>query len=223
MGEAKRKKEAQRQQPPRPPLKHAPADALVVLQAANAFRDCARPLCQKLGGLLPEAAVQAVDSDFGGTIASASNLAFAIELYMKALRMLNKLGPMNIHELSKLYLNLPKELRRAIETTYDAMPKISAPYKQPKAVLVRISHKNAPESDRRDTPRWPTDVSLHALLERNNNLFERWRYLWDEGEPGKVKQAYYEYQCLEAAADALREHTTRAINALVEAERGRPA
>ncbi len=71
MGEAKRKKEAQKQPAQHSalrPLKHAPADALVVLQSANAFRDCSRPFCRKLGNLMPEAAAQAANSDFGGMI-----------------------------------------------------------------------------------------------------------------------------------------------------------
>jgi hypothetical protein len=126
---------------------------------------------------------------------------------------------MEAHNLGTLYLNLPLELRKAIKITYDAIPKKLAPSYRPGAVQVAISHRAAPDSERFRTLAWQSDVSLRALLERNSDLFLRWRYLWDQGQPGTVQRVYYEYQCLEAAADALREHTTRAINLLVEAER----
>jgi hypothetical protein len=61
-------------------------------------------------------------------------------------------------------------------------------------------------------------MSLQAVLERSRDLFEEWRHLYDQGEPGKVKRTYYEYYCLEAVADVLRQHATRAVEALAETE-----
>jgi hypothetical protein len=81
-----------------------------------------------MGSLPPKEGAEAAKKDFGGMIASATNLAFAIELYMKALRILNGLGPMHTHDLADLYANFPKELRQAIKTTYDAGPKKPDPF-----------------------------------------------------------------------------------------------
>lgn len=223
MGEAKRKRERaqkqQSQQPPRPPLKHAPADAVTVLRVANAFRECSRPFCEKVGSIPPNQVRQVEDKDFGGMIASATNLAFAIELYMKALRILNQLGPMRTHDLAKLYMNLPEELRQAIKATYDAAQKKLDPSQPARALTVTISHRDAPQEDRVRIPTSMFDASLRAVLERSRALFDEWRYLYDQGEPGKVKQVYYEYQWLEAAADALRQHVTQAVRDLAAASR----
>jgi hypothetical protein len=167
------------------------------------------------------------DTDFGPMIASATNLAFAIELYMKALRILNKLGPMRTHDLATLYANLPTELRRAIKATYDVAQKKLDPSQPARALTVAISHKDAPQDDKDALQdhrfRAPTsmyDASLPAVLERSRVLFEEWRYLYEQGEHGKVKRLYYEYQWLEAVADALRQHTNQAVIDLAAAESG---
>lgn len=221
MGEAKRKREQARkqqsQQLSRPPLKHSPADAVTVLQAANAFREYARPFCEKAAESFSPDEVRGVeDKDFGNVIASATNLAFAIELYMKALRILKELGPMRTHDLATLYAGLPKDLRRAIKVTYDDAQKKVDPSQPARAIGVVIVHKDALAQDR-SLGILATDWSLRAVLERSRDLFRGWRYLYDQGEPGKVKRVYYEYQWLEAAADALRHHASLAVQELYTA------
>ena len=104
MGEAKRKKLAAQQQPP---PKHKPGDAKVVLEAAGAFRECSRPFCTKMVNLPATANIEkVVKGDMGGMIASATNLAFAIERYIKALRIIHGQGGMGIHELDTFFQNL---------------------------------------------------------------------------------------------------------------------
>jgi|SRR4029450_8415401 hypothetical protein len=218
MGEGKGKMEqAQKQRP-----KHAPGDAVTVIQAANAFREHSRPFCEKARFSAPYQVRPVEDDDFGAMVASATNLAFAIELYVKALRMLNKLGPMHTHDLFNLYASLPKSLRLAIEATYEAGLKKLDPSASP-FVVVRIAHRDAPQEDRSRIEQLPPDVantSLERVLERSRDLFERWRYLYDQGEHGTVKWLCYEYRWLEVAADALGQHAMRALAAAQKLDYG---
>src|SRR6266487_1480225 len=117
MGEAKRKRE---QGQPQPLLKHQPGDALIVLQSADAFRRAARSFCEQVARLPTDEAMAEARKDIGAMIAAATNLAFAIELYMKALRIIYGLGPKWTHHLGKLYADLPSRLRHSIEVAYEA-------------------------------------------------------------------------------------------------------
>jgi hypothetical protein len=211
MGEARRRKE----QTQKPRLKHAPGDALSVIQAANAFREYSRPFCDKVRGFPPQQVKQVQDNDFGDLIASATNLAFAIELYIKAVRILHGLGPMRTHDLAALYASLPKTSRRRIQATYAATIQTLDPSPSP-LVVVRIAHRDAPQDEARRTDKLPdnvSDVSFERVLERSRDLFERWRYLYDQGKHGTVVWLYYEYRWLEVAADALRNHATYSLGA----------
>jgi hypothetical protein len=53
--------------------------------------------------------------NMGGLIASATMLALSLELYLKALRMRFGLPVPKIHELWKLYFDLPQQARESIE------------------------------------------------------------------------------------------------------------
>lgn len=57
--------------------------------------------------------------NLGRMIASATDLALGIELYLKALRLAIDLPIRRIHSLSALYLDIPKTTKEAIEDLYE--------------------------------------------------------------------------------------------------------
>ncbi len=117
MGKARRNKPQPKQQ------RLWAGEFLLVFLSADAFRACSRPLRQKVTGLSIDAAIAEAIKDLGGLVASATNLALSVELYLKGLRMATGLAPNRIHALDELYADLPKDLRQSIEATYEATPK----------------------------------------------------------------------------------------------------
>ncbi len=209
MGEAKRKKFAQQQHSQTPP-KHQPGDAGIVLQSADAFRTAARPFCERVTQLPTQEAMAEARKAMGTMIAAATNLAFAVELYMKALRIIYGLGPKRIHDLGQLYADFSSPLRRSIEATYEAVPKPDVT-RYATSLGISITHKDAPLEERTAIPRGEPDESMRAVLERSSNVFETFRYLYDEGEQGRVTRRPFEYHYLGVAADALRTHVVQGL------------
>jgi hypothetical protein len=163
---------------------HQPRDAYIVLKTGDAFRKVSDSFCQRMSALPLEESKQEADKDKGGMIAAATCLAFAVELYIKALRMLNRLGPKRIHYLDELYSDLPNNLRRSIEKRYNAGMGTSS-----RALVVNITHKDATSQERMKKPQPEVDQSLLGVLKRSRDVFTTWRYLYDQGEPAKVQRA----------------------------------
>lgn len=210
MGEAKRKKDKRLAQGQQPPLKHQPGDAGIVRESADAFRTAARPFCAQMARLPREEAMAEARKQKGTMIAAATNLAFAVELYMKALRIVYGLGPRRIHDLGTLYADLPSRLRRSIEAAYEAAPKPNVT-RYATSLGISITHKDASLQERATIPPGESDESIRAVLERSSNVFEAFRYLHDEGQPGRVTRRLFEYHYLGAAADALRAHVMQGL------------
>jgi len=147
----------------------------------------------------------------GEMIATATNLAFAVELYMKALRIIYEQGPKRTHDLGKLYADLPLRLWRSIETAYEAAPKPDVT-RYATSLGISITHKDASPEERATIPRGEADESICAVLERSSNVFENFRYLYDQGEPGRVTRLPFEYYYLGVAADALRAHVVQGLS-----------
>ena len=205
MGEAKRKRETQRTA-----SELGWTDAEIVLLSADAFRACSRPFIDRvlLHGLDVKAALQEGTDDKGGMIASAVNLAFAVELYLKGLRIIHKVPTRITHELDRLYLDLPADLRRTIEEEYG---RVVVAQDQPLSLGLSISPKGTTLAQRMDLPPPPTDHTLVAVLQRSRDVFEVWRYLYEQGAPGTVTRRAYEFYFLGIAADVLRAHVKRGL------------
>jgi hypothetical protein len=198
MGVARRKK----QQPPQPLDLQ---DVVTLLLSADAFRECSRPFRQKVAGLRTDAASAEASKDLGGMVASATNLALSVELYLKALRMVSGLPENPTHNLHTLYTELPLDLRQSAEAVYEAKPK---PNPAGEAIGMAITRpKNTPP------PKIGTDYSLPSILDRSSAVFETWRYPHEADKPGKARQRY-EFHYLGVAADVLHEHVVYAVEEL---------
>ena len=217
MGEAKRK-----QAQPAQPRAQERGDATIVFASAGGFRRCFQGFRSRMGTLEINVAHVEAAKDAGSMIASAVNVAFSIELYLKALRILRNQRPNRTHDLSALYMELPTEVRESIEAEYETVPKPD-PVGPAIALQVQIAHKDASAQDRASSMKGPIDHSLPAVLQRSRAVFETWRYLLDQGEPRKVKVLNYEFHYLGVAADVLHAHVARELEKLAAEQRLRQA
>ena len=118
----KKKKKKQQQDDPRPPL--GQREAPVIVMEARAFKKCAQPFIEKLeASYNPESPEDPWNVDIGECIASATNLALSVELYLKTMWLLQGIPHPNTHDLRALYDPLPPVLKADLEALYDAIPK----------------------------------------------------------------------------------------------------
>jgi hypothetical protein len=213
MGEAKRKHEATKAVTP-PPSAATPdlgwADAEMMLLSADAFRACASPFRENLLPHKKGAVLTKAQHDRGGAVASAVNLAFSIELYLKALRAIHGRPMRRGHDLDGLYMDLPGKLRTSIEAQYKMVAKNTS-RDQVLSFGFSISHKSATLAERLAKPKGPTDHSVEAVLKRSRRLFEMWRYLYEQGEPGAIVRTSYEFYFLGVLAEILHDNAKRGL------------
>ena len=81
-------------------------DYRFAFQCAESFFGLANPYLEKIGADL-NGGVMAASKDPGGLISSATNLALALELYLKSLRAGLELSVPETHNLWSLYKTLP--------------------------------------------------------------------------------------------------------------------
>jgi len=180
---------------------------------ADAFREQAHIFIQHIG---PETDLDKATTHAAGRLgqlmASATTLALAIEIYLKALRILVGMNPSSDHNLWALYKKLPQQLKDLIEASYnklnseertDADGVLLALYGGPMTEEVLQQIKATP------APNGGTD--LKSVLLNAGDAFVTWRYLYEKGQPGKIQLFEYGYKRLDFIASALREYTMNGI------------
>ena len=156
------------------------------------FTDLSQKTCIK---------VQRGLSNLGALFASATNLALAVELYLKSLMILLRMDIPNTHELWTIFKRFPSELRSAIESQFDSS--LDSVPGQTVALQLDIWAGGEPKAP---LPDIPTDekYDLKSLLKRCNNAFVTWRYIYERGEQGKHVLFEYEYVRLGVLCEVLR-------------------
>jgi len=147
-----------------------------------------------------------MSDEMGDLVACATNLAFALELYLKALLAHLGLAIPHRHDLRDLYGELPDAVRATIESVYDAA--------LPDEVRRLGGHvsftfaKGSPEEPRWDD--YKVSLALPDLLARSNDLFQSWRYVFEFSQPeGSAYQFHqFEHGLLRCAAEVLRVEVT---------------
>ncbi|THJ20478.1 MAG: hypothetical protein CAF45_014585 [Nitrospira sp. CG24E] len=174
----------------------------MALACAESFQKTAEPFIERIAKDLPEGSLQEThERGFGDLIVSATNLAFALETYLKILRAQLGLSVPKTHDLSKLYKDLPPKVRSEIENRYDDKGR-----SQPLPVRASITLGKA---IRQEVPVWQDyrqeSKALGSLLERSKDVFKVWRYVF-EGDPKEDGfQSYqFEYLLLLFACEAVR-------------------
>jgi len=144
-----------------------------------------------------------MSNELGDIVVCAANLAFAIELYSKALLMLLDLKVPQVHNLRVLYDTIPQPVRELIESVYEtAWPD------QARQLRGRVSVTLA--KGPREEPLWDDytkeSLALPDLLARSKNLFQSWRYIFEFRQPNDSSYQFhqFEYGLLWCAAEAIK-------------------
>jgi hypothetical protein len=178
----------------------------MVLEEAHAFAECARPFLVTV----EDDNVNRIGR--GELIASAANLALALELYLKALWMLEgrtpPKGPRG-HDLAMLYEGLPADLRGELETRFDTINNRTGVRRRAFRVGV------IPPEQERPAPSSGSRVnSLPLILERARNDYTTWRYLHEHSRSGELETWDFEYLGLSIARDVLATTADERVRAL---------
>lgn len=172
-------------------------DPKTALLCAESFQRLSEQFIDNIGKI-PEESTQDSPRELGNLVSSATNLALALEIYLKTLR--NQLGlPIpRIHDLWELYRDLPPEVKIEIEDMYD-----SAWRSLPKGIRVSITIAKGP----RDAPIWKNDKSIEIaeLLKRSADVFVSWRYIFVyEPKESDYEFHQFEYRLLVLACEAIK-------------------
>ena len=139
------------------------------LKAAHAFID---PL--KIQQELPEGPNGTYGPAFGDLVVCATNLGFALELYLKCLHAQLGLRIPVGHDLWKLYEDLPSHIKAEIEDRYESGRTKPSPTHA--AITLALSKTQSP-------PTWvdfnQLSMKLGDVLKRSKNLFVAWRYVFE--------------------------------------------
>jgi hypothetical protein len=190
-----------------------PQDALA---CGEAFQNLAEEIIAKIG-TIKEDPSQDMPPELADVVVCATNLGFAIELYLKALLIHLDLQAPHVHDLRALYDAIPQPVRAIIENVYDA-----ALPDEVRQLHGRVSITLAKGPI--EKPRWDdyrVSLGLPDLLRRSRDLFQSWRYIFEfsqhKDSPHQFHQ--FEYGLLRCAAEAMR---VEAISRLAEAGEGPP-
>lgn len=184
---------------PEPMKEHSEVQA--ALTCGEAFQRLAEELIPRIGSTKEEFS-QAMSNELGDIVVCAANLAFAIELYLKALLMPLDLKVPQVHNLRDLYDKIPQPVRELIESVYEtAWPD------QARQLRGRVSVTLA--KGPREEPLWDDytkSFALPDLLARSRNLFQSWRYIFEFRQPNDSSYQFhqFEYGLLWCAAEAIK-------------------
>jgi len=189
-------------------------DSQAALVCGEAFQRLAQELIPKIGAI-KEKSSQAMSSELGDLVACATNIGFAIELYLKALLTQLDLPVPRVHDLRTLYDAIPQPVRELIESVYDtALPdQVSQLYGR-----VSVTIAKGPLED----PRWDdykVSPALPDVLARSRDLFQSWRYIFEFTQPEDSPYQFhqFEYGLLWCAAEAIRVEITIRLHGTGEA------
>jgi len=181
-------------------------DSQAALVCGEAFQRLAEEFIPRIGAI-KEKSSQDMSNELGDLVACATNLGFAIELYLKALLTQLDLPVPQVHDLRALYDRIPQPVRSIIESVYDtALPD------QVRQLYGRVSFTIA--KGPLEEPPWDdyTKVSpaLPDVLERSRDLFQSWRYIFEFTQPEDSPYQFhkFEYGLLWCAAEAMRVEIT---------------
>lgn len=174
----------------------------MALRCADSFRETAESFILGKFRNLPKGNLDA--STLGDIAACATNLALALEIYLKCLRIQVGLAPRaggDGHDLWRLYKELPSHIRKDIEARYESGR--TRPY--PTHASITFALQRNPVA-----PTW-TDgdeksMKLGEVLKRSKDTFISWRYVFEIRKPeqeGLGKKQTFEYLLLFLACVAI--------------------
>ena len=152
----------------------------IALVCADSFLKTAQSFVdqKKILRDLPEGPVGTYGPAFGDLAVCATNLAFALEIYLKCLRTQVGLPARppkaGGHDLWELYNGLPLQIKKEIEERYER----GRTHPIPTYASITFAM-----SQRSGTPNWPDfskeSMKLGDVLKRSKNVFIAWRYVFE--------------------------------------------
>jgi hypothetical protein len=180
--------------------------AQAALVCGEAFQRLAAEFIPKIG-VIKETSAQAMSDELGELVACATNLGFAIELYLKALLTQLGLQTLQTHDLRTLYDKIPQPVRTLIESTYDTG---LVYHKWQPSDRVSITLAKGPLEEPRWHDRTKVSCALPELLLRPRDMFQSWRYVFEYSHPEDSPYQFHrlEYGFLWCAAETIRVEVT---------------
>jgi hypothetical protein len=176
----------------------------------EAFQRAAERLIPRIWQLKEGSSAITMSDEFGDLVVSATNLAFALELYLKALLTQLDLPVAQNHDLRGLYDGLPQSVRELIEGVYDKAL-LDEVRRMDGRTSVVIAWGPLERPSFQDSREWP---ALPDVLARSKDLFQSWRYAFEfsppDGSPYHFRQ--FEYCFLRCAAEVLRVEATMRLS-----------
>ena len=175
-------------------------DISASLDCAKAFQRAAEPFLARItedvkgGGTQPP-------SHTGDLVVVASNLAFAVELYIKTLLAQLQHDVPKSHHLGKLYWEIPQNVRDEIEKSWREI--VNRDWYGKRASITIV--KGPADPPIRDDSR-SRFICLEEVLGRSGDVFSSWRYIYEFTEPdqGNYQFHHFEYGLLSSACEAIR-------------------
>ena len=175
-------------------------DTSVSLDCAEAFQGTAEPFLARIAEDVKGGGPQPI-SQIGDLVVAASNLAFAVELYIKTLLAQLKQDVPKGHHLGKLYWSIPEYVRDGIEKSWRTILKRDRYGKRGSITIAK-----GPT----DPPIWDESrsgaICLEEVLDRSEDVFSSWRYIYEFTRPSQSNYQFhhFEYGSLLSACKAIR-------------------
>lgn len=144
-------------------------DSQAALVCGEAFQRLAQEFIPRIG-IIKKKSSQDMSSELGDLVACATNLGFAIELYLKALLTQLDLPVPQVHDLRTLYDAIPQPVRALIESVYDTKwPE------QARQLRGRVSFTLGKAKGPLEELRWDdykVSLALPDVMARSRDLFQ---------------------------------------------------
>lgn len=181
--------------------------AQAALACGEAFQSAAERLIPRIRAVREDSSA-IMSEELGDLVACAANLAFALELYLKALLAQLDLPVPATHNLRALFDGLPQPIRLLIERIYlEALPNDIRALGGRTTFVLASGPLGMPRPQFEDSERSP---ALPDLLARSKDLFQSWRYVCEFSQPDCSPYQFrqFEYGYLRCAAEAMRVEVT---------------
>lgn len=146
------------------PLPRRDRNTSAALVCAEAFQRLAEPFLARIADDVKEG-TQPPSRNVGDLVAVASNLAFAVELYIKTLIAQLQHDVPRGHDLGKLYVAIPQHVREEIEKSYEATWRTHW-YGKHASITIAKGPADQPTSRYGKTIATSLRISAHSSLDR---------------------------------------------------------
>lgn len=181
-----------------------PGKSAVAFSVGESFYAVTLPVLNLLAAGLQDGAENAATLRSSVAVA-VTNLGFALEMYLKSLRLLVGLDVPEKHDLWVLYKSLPVEIKNSIELRYEEyVARVERTTLFTLCMIVEAAPNGQPQQ-----PEFPKRVDVKFdvpnLLRRAGSLAVSWRYTQDAVPLGKRLSPvqYFEHSHLRIFREAL--------------------